>query len=152
MGIKDYLQNKAVGFYVALGVAVLCLAAAIVYPISFSTIEDGMEFVSWPTLILLLLGFILTAACFVIPLFVPWLSEWLLPTVPWILAGCALLGLFLFVPAFYDYIIAKGTGGFELKIGFILPAVFFILTAIAATAGMFIRVIKKEINIEEASA
>jgi len=146
--IEFFKEKAAVGFYISAVVAVLCLLTALVHPVAFAAI--GPEFTAWESVILLLAGFGHAAVCIVLPIFVRPLREWMLPIAPWILAGAALLALLLFVPQAYAYINANATGTFELKSEFILTAVFFILTPIIATAGIFIRLVKKENKKEEA--
>ena len=143
MDIKGYLKDKAVGFYVTAGVAVLCLLSAILYVVIFSSIDEMIK-VSWGVFVFLLLGFILTMACLILPLFVPFLKEWLLPIAPYVIGAASIIGLCLFMPSGYDYASKNMIGAVRLEFGFFLCAAFFLITALAGTAGIFIKVIKKE--------
>ena len=140
---KEFLAEKAIGFYITLGAAVLSLITAVVYVICFSAM-GAAEFISWAVFAFLLVACIITLALLILPMFVPLLKEILASIAPWVVMAASLLGLILFVNAAFNYINANVTGSFELRIEFVLSAVFVILSAIIGTVAVFFRVCKKE--------
>ncbi|MCL2796440.1 MAG: hypothetical protein FWD58_00055 [Firmicutes bacterium] len=141
--IKKYLDDKAIGFYVALAVAVLGFITALMYVGIFPAIDKEVA-VSWGAFTFLLLGFILGAACLVLPMFVPSLKGWLLPAAPFIIGAAAFIALCLYMPTAYNYVSKNNIGTTRLDPAFFVSAAFFLITALAGTAGIFIKVIKKD--------
>ena len=136
--IKEFLKDKAVGFYVSAAVVLLVIITAIVY-VGFyghGPREANIDGMSWWGF-----AFLLIAGIGGIGLGVIKQYKWIAPLV----ALASLWALLFFVQAIYQYvsIVLNKIDLSSFSAAFILTVVFFALTLVTSIVGIFLKQVKE---------
>lgn len=131
--IKDYIKDKAVGFWFSVALTALSLITAAVYAGCYAGTDD----MSWVAFVLILLAGISGATLIALKQF---------KYAPYALAILIFLSLLFFIYGIYYYVSVVMVGidldSFDAK--FIVCLILFLLSFALGIANLFIRQIKRE--------
>lgn len=136
--MQTFLKNKAVGFYLSCGAALLALITAIVYPASYATfsIQGGYTMMNWGIFVLLL---VMVAAAVLLTLFKQF--KWL----PWALAAISLATLCLYIYSMYYYVSVMVYGiDASFNATFIFNCILVVATFAVSVVSVFVKQTKEE--------
>ena len=133
--IRDYLNDKAVGFWLTAAIAALTLATAIVYAVCYA----GTENINWVAFALMLAAF----AGAVVPV-----AFGKLKFAPYIQAAFVFLSLLFFIYGIYYYVsvVLVGIDLDSFDPEFIVCTVLYAVTFGLSVANVFLKQVKSEVR------
>ena len=136
MNLKKLTEGKAYGFYVSVAMILLSVITAIVYVACFAG-EEKYHIMNYGAFAFMLIGAVAGIVLLVLKKY-----EW----VPYILGGCAFIGLLLFIYGIYYYcsVVFVGIDLHEFSPESIINMILFFGTTILGVVNVFLPQIKKE--------
>ncbi|MCI9031296.1 MAG: hypothetical protein HFK09_02095 [Clostridia bacterium] len=133
--IRDYIKDKALGFWFTAGIAVLSLATAITYAASYA----GTENINWFSFAFMLAAFVAAVVLVAIGRF---------GLTPYIQAALVFLSLLFFIYGIYYYVsvVLVGIDLDSFDPEFIVCTVLYAATFGLSVANVFLKQIKGEVR------